>query len=141
MLKLRPGEWHGHSTETVWAERVGDGRFRLRSVPFHAMDVSFGDIVATENEDGVNVVRSVSLRSGHSTYRVFVKGPVQLDDETFLRYWAPLRDLGCTYERGTAHLVAVDVPANSDLDSVYSFLTAGEEANVWEFEEGHCGRV
>jgi hypothetical protein len=140
VLALDLNASHGHATETVWAERVGDGRFRLRSVPFYANGLGFGDIVNTQVEDGKNVVQSVSLRSGHSTYRAFIKDPAQVADELFNCYWIPLQEIGCTYERATEHLIAIDVPGNTDLDAAYALLEAGERAGVWEFEEGHSSR-
>ena len=49
-----------------------------------------------------------------------------------------LEGLGCTFEKATARLYAVDVPKESDIDAVYRALEQGEEAGAWEFEEGHC---
>ena len=140
VLSLSPDEWHGYSTETVWAEKVGEGRYRLRSLPFYAKGLSFGDVVNTRTQDGKEVVHSVSLRSGHSTYRAFVKPPVEIGSRDFDRAWRPLQERGCTYERATEHLIAVDVPSSVDLDAVYALLEAGEAAGVWDFEEGHCAR-
>jgi hypothetical protein len=140
VLILSPDEWHGHSSETVWAEKVGEGRYRLRSVPFYAKGLSFGDVVNTRTQDGKEVVHGVSLRSGHSTYRVFVKAPIEVGSSGFDRAWRPIQDLGCTYERATEHLLAIDVPSSADLDAVYALLESSEAAGVWNFEEGHCGR-
>ena len=54
------------------------------------------------------------------------------------RHWQSLESLGCSYERATKHLFAVDVPPESNIMSVYQALEAGEEAGAWEFEEGAC---
>ncbi len=140
VLTLPTDEWHGHSSETVWAEKVGEGRYRLRSVPFYAKGLSFGDVVNTTTRDGKEVVSGVSLRSGHSTYRAFVKATVAVGSKDFYRVWRPIQERGCTYERATEHLIAIDVPSSADLAAVYALLEAGETAGVWEFEEGHCGR-
>jgi hypothetical protein len=140
VLILPPSEWHGHSSETVWAEKVGDGRYRLRSVPFYAKGLSFGDVVSTRTRDGKEVVHGVSLHSGHPTYRAFVKAPVEIGSSDFDRAWRPIQELGATYERATDHLIAIDVPSSADLDAVYALLESGEAAGVWNFEEGHCER-
>ena len=55
----------------------------------------------------------------------------------FARCWAPLEDLGCTFEEGT--VLAVDVPPSANIYDVYRLLDAGASAGAWDFEEGHCG--
>jgi hypothetical protein len=140
VLILSPGDWHGYSTETVWAEKVGESRYRLRSVPFYAKGLSFGDVVNTSIHDGKEIVQGVSQRSGHSTYRAFIKVPVTVGSSAFIRAWQPIQNRGCTYERVTEHLIAIDVPSSADLDSVYALLESGETTGVWNFEEGHSSR-
>lgn len=138
ILNLSPEDWHGHSTEIVWGEKVGDKRYRLRSVPFYAKGLSFGDIVNTITRNGSEVVTGVSLRGGHSTYRVFVTAPNSIGSPEFDRVWLPITAYGCTYERASQHLMAIDVPPSADMNEVYALLQSGELTGVWEFEEGHC---
>jgi hypothetical protein len=133
---LEPGSWHGSATETVWAEPVAPGQYRLRNVPFYAFDVSYDDVVGTREETGRLIFGSVLRRGGHSTYRLLLKEPLRDQLESF---WKPLADCGCTYEEGHRPLLAVDVPADADIFEVYRRLEAGEVAGVWSFEEGHCG--
>jgi uncharacterized protein DUF4265 len=42
---LEPEAWHGYRTETVWAEKLGRNRYRLRNTPFYAFGVSAEDVV------------------------------------------------------------------------------------------------
>lgn len=133
---LEPGAWHGSATETVWAEPVAPGQYRLRNVPFYAFDVSYGDVVGTGDDTGRLVFGSVLRRGGHSTYRLLLKESLR---DQFEAFWKPLADCGCTYEEGHRPLLAVDVPAEADIFEVYRRLEAGELAGVWSFEEGHCG--
>jgi hypothetical protein len=139
VIPLEPEAWHGYVTETVWAERVGEGRYRLRSVPFYAKGIGVEDIVTVDLLAETPVMREVSLSAGHSTYRIFVSEQVSIGDKTFEKHWKALQLLGCTYERATEHLVAVDVPAKANIHKVYELLEAGERAGTWTFEEGHCG--
>lgn len=81
-------------------------------------------------------VSGVSIRSGHSTYRMFVRHG--LPTPTFLSHWKPLEALGCTFESAKS-LLAIDVPAKADIYKVYKLLEAGESHGVWEFEEAHFG--
>ncbi len=137
-FKLEPNAWHGHVTERLWAEKVGGNRYRLRNSPFYAKGVSFLDIVFAEPDpDGQLVFIGVSLRSGHSTYRVMLK--IALGQPAFREHWDPLEELGCRYEGVHGKLLAVDVPPTADIYRVYKLLESGEEAGTWDFEEGHCG--
>lgn len=134
-FELEPGAWHGSATERLWAEPLGEGRYRLRNTPFFAFGVSYGDIVFAEERDGAIVFAGISIRGGHSTYRIILRSSAALHD--FFRYWKPLEDLRCSYEEGRVY--AVDVPQSADIYAVYQLLEGGLAAGVWEFEEGHCG--
>lgn len=139
-IDLPPNAWHGHATETVWADRTAHDSFRLRSIPLFVNGVSVGDVVAVRWDAGQAVLDHVILRGGHSTYRIFLL-KVGLTSEAFTSRWYPLEKIGCRYERGTTHLLAVDVPSYADIQLVYALLQKGEDDKVWEFEEGHCGHT
>lgn len=125
------------ATESLWAERLESNLYRLRNAPFHLYGVSEQDIVRAEENDGRLVVTGVIDRGGHSTYRIFL--PEQTSEEQFSMDWIPLQQLGCTYERATRRLVAIDVPPQADVYAVYRVLERGEKDGQWEFEEAHCG--
>lgn len=59
--------------------------------------------------------------------------------DAWLAYWLPLENAGCTYERATGRLLAIDVPPLTEIHLAYGLLEAGEQAGVWSFQEGHCG--
>ncbi|HEU4434839.1 MAG TPA: DUF4265 domain-containing protein [Pyrinomonadaceae bacterium] len=138
-FELDQSDWHDHATETMWAVVVAERTYVLRNVPFYVYGVSYADLVVAEQTGGENLFRRVYQRGGHSTYRIFL-----VDEEAeqeFESAWQPLASLGCTYERATDYLVAVDVPPESDIYGVYSALEKGLEAGAWDFEEGHCGHA
>ncbi len=137
-----PEEWHGHGSESVWAERISDNKFKLRNSPFFAKGVSFEDIVSTFKDNQNLVYKKTLISAGHSTYRLLVKA----DDlpKPFSVYWKPIENLGCSYEENSEmalRMYAVDVPPTTDVKKVYAFLEMGEEAGVWDFEEGHYGHI
>jgi hypothetical protein len=131
-FELPQSDWHDHARESVWAQPAGVDLYEVRNVPFYAGGIGYGDIVHTRAGQPFPVVDGVVEPSGHSTYRVISNG------EVFARRWPTLSVQGCTYERATADLVAVDVPADADIDAVYRALEEGERAGDWDFEEGHC---
>lgn len=126
-------------TESLWAEPVGEDRYRLRNVPFLVFGFSEQDVITAKEDNGALAVTGVAARGGHSTYRLVL--PEDTNEETFLKDWVRLRELGCTYERATRRFVAIDVPPHADIHAVYQALEEGESACLWEFEEGHCGHL
>lgn len=126
-----------YATETLWAEPVGNGMYRLRNVPFFAYGYGVEDVVAAHVIGGQLIVTGCSVPGGHSTYRLFFPEP--MDDERFGPLWWRLGKLGCTFERANSRLIAVDVPPESDIYAAYEALEEGEQAKRWTFEEGHCG--
>jgi hypothetical protein len=137
-FELDSKKWHGNASERLWAERVSGGRFRLRNSPFFAFGVSNEDVVFGEMRDGCLYFTSVSVRGGHSTYRLKLAKP-GIQEMSFKASWAPLENVGCSFEEGP--VIAVDVPASADIYNVYKLLDIGEQNGVWEFEEGHCGHT
>lgn len=135
---LGPDQWHGYTVETVWADDLGGGRYRLRNSPFYAFNYSAEDVVAVELRDGRLFATSTLQPGGHSTYRI-IRAPASTDSE-FARHWAGLAGLGCTYEGGPGDLISVDVPPRASLRTVNSLLDAGIAAGVWDAEEGHRGQ-
>jgi hypothetical protein len=119
------------------AQGIDQRRFRLRNVPFFAFGVSVEDVVFTRAAEGIIEFEGVSMRGGHSTYRIITKEAAS--PESFKQNWQALEQLGCTYEQGPGRLRAMDVPQRADIYKVYELLERGEQEGVWEFEEGYCG--
>jgi hypothetical protein len=136
-VPLEAQAWHGSATETLWAEKLANGQYRLRNTPFYAYGLSVEDIVFAQEEAGGLVFTGIARHGGHSTYRIVKSEGVALS--RFQEQWEPLQKLGCSYEEGPGRLLAVDVPPEADIHAVYSILEQGEQGRSWSFEEGHCG--
>lgn len=138
IFELEPSDWHNHATESVWAASLGNGKYQVRNVPFHAYGVGYDDIVnAKPNGHGQLIVQDVAEHRGHSTYRAILNPGTT--DEEFERAWNKIGSLGSTYERASDRLIAIDVPPETDIYAAYAALESGEKENVWGFEEAHCG--
>ena len=140
LFHLGNSEWHGFSTESVWADRIACDRCRLRNTAFFAKGVSLWDVVAVTPNDNALEFKSIIVRGGHSTYRILVPKAKPISEDEFQRRWEPLRSLGCSYQSGGFgfKLYAVEVPPNTDMQEVYRLLEKGEKEGVWDFEEGNC---
>lgn len=130
-------DWHGFSSESMWAEKISENQFKLRNVPYYAKNISLGDVVAVQRTENQYFFNMVSKRSGHSTYRILINK--EIDENLFKRYWEKLENIGCSYEQGKNRLIAVDVPPETNIYEAYKLLEDGEKAGTWDFEEGHCG--
>ena len=130
-----------YGAESLWAERIAEGKYRLDNSPFYVYGYSHEDVVAVIEEDGSLVVKGLIARGGHSTYRVYLAEELTVDSQEFEAYWCRLESLGCTYEGANQRMLAIDVPPAASIFAVYRILEEGEAARVWEFEEGHCGHL
>ncbi|ACJ30076.1 Conserved hypothetical protein [Shewanella piezotolerans WP3] len=135
-IELPPENILNASSETLWAKPLGKGLFKLQNSPFGAYGYSFEDVVIADDNE-VPTVLGVHENSGHSTYRILLKDGILNTDE-FSQAWGELESIGCTYEGSQSKLLAIDVPADTDIFHAYKLLEAGEEAELWEFEEAKC---
>jgi hypothetical protein len=122
--------------ESLWANPVGPERYEIRNVPFHAYDLHFNDVVhaRADNPDEKPKVLKIISRSGHKTLRVIFQEMIEEPEQVELL--GQLRDLGATYERATACLVAIDVEPTGDYQAVCDKLWAWEKAGKLEYETG-----
>ena len=142
VFPLNPDDWHGQSTETVWAEKENKNCYAVRNVPFHVKGIALDDLISVKIVKGILCFDKVTERSGHSTYRILIDKKNMTVE--FPKYWEPLEKLGCTYETaeiGKMCLIAVDAPKGTDINDVFRLLELGEEAKVWSFEEGYFGHA
>ena len=136
-IPLPPGEWEHLKTETVWAEPIAPGVYRIANTPFFAYGLSAEDKMSAELVEGILTLTRVARRGGHSTYRLLLSEGSSYETPNFLKYWKALENMGCTYESARKTWLAVDVPSNVDIDECNSALERGHEDGVWSLDEGY----
>jgi hypothetical protein len=134
-FRLDPADDQGMESESLSAEPVAPGEFRVKNSPFFVFGISAGDVVCAEPAGDHLEFRSVITPGGHSTYRVYLSGSFIVTDADVQEFWQPIAALGATYESANGSFFAVDIPPGSDIEEIYRLLEAGEEAAIWEFEE------
>ncbi len=132
-----PKDQRGVETESLWAEKIGPGKFRILNSPFFLFGVSADDVIAAEEVDGRLRFQNVISRGGHSTYRIFLQGGRTIKEPDFRTYWEPISAQGATFENADDHFVAVDIPPGKDVAKIYELLNGGEQDGIWAFEEVH----
>jgi len=126
-----------YATESMWAKKLGDNLYALRNVPFYAYGLSYDDRVQTEIRDEVRHVIKVVDRGGHSTYRIFTG--LGRRNPAIHSLLERIHASGCEIEAANDKHVAIDIPPEIDVFSIYDLLEEAKKLGVWEFEEGHCG--
>jgi hypothetical protein len=145
-FELDASDWHGHGSETLWAEQIAENEqriFQMRNSPFFARGINHLDVVRAkfaENESVGDFVEVID-RGGHSTYMLLI----QPAETRVPSYWNILKELGCSYESmrinlstGMRLLYSVDVPPTTDIHEVNEMLERGEDQGVWLFQEGYA---
>jgi hypothetical protein len=150
-FELDSRDWHGSASESLWASFVSNGgdrrTFRLENSPFHAIGISYHDVVEakpTEHPAFFDFI-SVTARGGHSTYMILANEGQGLESPAFHSCWDLLAQKGCSYESthmnyptGSRLLLSVDVPPSADLFAIYAILERGQETDLWLFQEGYA---
>jgi hypothetical protein len=136
---LEPDDgWPPVGSEGMWAQPLGNGRFRIDNTPWFVRDLASGDVVeATFDSDGVLWAGARIEFSGRLTVRVipFRAGPLGGDLQAVLDAFA---ELGVSGEGALPAyaIVALDIPPDSDHGAIIDLLLRGQDDGSWDFEEG-----
>ncbi|MEV7972961.1 DUF4265 domain-containing protein [Cellulomonas sp. NPDC089187] len=138
---LEPDEdgWPPVASEGIWAQPLGDGRYRLDNTPWFVRGTSANDVVAAAPDAAGTLWCSSTIgQSDRLTVRVIPRddGPLRGECQGVLDAFTPL---GVTGEGLTQplHLVALDIGPAVDLGAVKRLLDAGENDGRWFYEEGN----
>jgi hypothetical protein len=124
-------DWPPVDVEGMWATSVGEDRYKIDNIPFHALGVSDQDVIAAGPGEEPGIwFREIIEPSEFSTVRIAVA-----DEEDK----QPARDLfkaiGCDSEGLETSMFALSIPRAS-LDKAMTEIRAGETAGRWDWEEG-----
>jgi hypothetical protein len=126
---------HPGCIEHVWTTPLGKDRYRIENVPFSARGVAYQDIVRAgpQSECPCPELIEVVEPSGNGVVRVFptASGPDTSVMASVLRHFEAL---GVTGEPAGPGLVALNVPPDTDIATLFRLLRAGEETGHWTYE-------
>jgi hypothetical protein len=135
-LERSPGE-QGPEEDTVWAEPLGNDRFRIESCPFFAYGLSRDDVVWAAAEGGGPILDDVLEKGGHRTLRFALAPAVELRSAAVQRLLERVGEAGCTYELLRPRFVAIDVAPEVDLAVLADLLqeAARKGTLAWEWAD------
>jgi hypothetical protein len=124
--------------EWLWASAAKDDRWMIDNIPWYSREVSLGDVVEVEEDEGQLWFRKTAEPSGHSTLRVIVR---EQAPATTAALRARLEALGCSSEQWSEELrlLAVDIPPGIEIGPVIALLEDGEAQGTWGWETGKIG--
>jgi hypothetical protein len=118
-------------TETIWAEDLGEGRFKVDNIPFFALNIAVNDIIAAEEEDGILHFEQILEASGHSTLQIIFFQPDQSSGVL-----ARLEALGCAWEgMKNQPYYSVDIPVSVDYSLVKNLLKEYCQKDILDYRE------
>lgn len=117
--------------ETIWAEDLGEGRFKVDNIPFFAPNLALNDIITAEEEDGILHFEQILEVSGHSTLQIIFFQPDQSSGVL-----ARLEALGCAWEgMKNQPYFSVDIPVSVDYPLVKNLLKVYCQKDILDYRE------
>lgn len=118
-------------SEDLVSTPVGEGRYRIESIPLFARGIAWGDIVSAVAEEDELVFQEVVEPSGHSTVRLMVANEAEVPE--VLEHF---ESKGCTgLNNFMPKLIALDVPPSLSMDDLKQELDMGYARARWDYEE------
>jgi Domain of unknown function (DUF4265) len=120
--------------ETLWAQDLGNGTYRLQNSSWYAYGISYLDIVEAQPEpDGFLFYTQTIAKSGHRTIRIRSEQNIPEDK------LAIITATGATYEGANRKFLAIDIPPSVNLGDVVAAIThTGVE---WEYADPTYAQV
>lgn len=122
--------------ESVWANKIG-ANYQLENAPFFAKNVSYGDIVSVENENGRLYFLTLVEASEHSTIQVIL-----FTSDAFNQLVSSIEALGGSWEEfdKKQKYLSIDYPPERNYIDLRRILDAGYTQGLWDYKEACLGQ-
>ena len=136
LIELPQDHWSGHTGERVWAKPLDQDIYEIRSVPWYAYDVSWGDVVRCEGMSPADlpVVADVVQSGGHLTVRLYFEDAVEPTERG--RILEEVNRRGATYENANDSMYGLDIEPHVSPEALLDYLAVEEEAGRLTWESG-----
>lgn len=118
----------------MWARALGDDLYELNNSPFSAYGLNYRDVVlaVAENPSEKPRIRRLERRSGHRTLRFMFPDEVARSERD--RLLESLTGMGTSFEGHEYRFFSLDVPPNTDYQTICDQLSAWETRGILEYE-------
>lgn len=127
----------GVSGERLWAVHIEGDMYEIRSSPWHARNINWGDwvkAVAPSDDQWPRFV-SVVKRSGHPTMHIYFLNE-NMEQKTAIL--TEINRLGASYENADDKVYAVDCEPEIAVDPVVNYLSQLKDIGVINFRISEC---
>jgi Domain of unknown function (DUF4265) len=94
--------------ETIWAEKLENGYYKIDNIPFYAPNLAYNDVIAVEDDEGVLYFDDLIESSGHSTIQI-----IFFKENEAKEILSKLEYIGCRWEgMKNQPYYSVDIPPN-----------------------------
>lgn len=122
------------AVESLWAEKLSSGEFKIRNIPFYTKEVSLEDTVFIRQEaTGCLAFDSISQDSGNSTIRIVFFEPGKPWTNKILD---SVLALGCSWEGMSRSFFSINIPKEKSFDNVISLLENAASKKWLDYEYG-----
>lgn len=124
-----------YKIESLWTIKT-DEYYKVDNIPFFIKNVSLGDIVSVEDDDGELFFDDIIETSGHSTIQI-----VFFDQSKAESIEKSLEERGCHWEGShIKSLISVDIPSEVNYEPIKKFLDDLESLKILEYREACLGQ-
>jgi len=118
--------------ESLWAEELGDGLYKVDNIPFFVKGIAPGDLIRAQESEEMKIFLVVTMAGTSSVFRIYVhdESKVQESRNAF-------RSLGIDSELShIPNLFAIEVPGTVEIRPILDLLMNGKGSGAWDFQEG-----
>lgn len=117
--------------ETIWSEKLDNGYYRIDNIPLYAPNLSYNDIIAVEEDEGVLYFDDLIESSGHSTIQI-----IFFKEDEAKGVLTKLEKLGCSWEGMKSQpYYSVDVSPSVNYADVRQILDEEAEKEILDYKE------
>jgi hypothetical protein len=106
----------GGHVETLWAEPLPDGHYRIDNIPLEIFNISLGDIVTGSTRNDLLYFDELYQKSGNQTIRIRVAAGLNSPGGMNVRQ--VLDSVGACYEAYGDTLLSANVPSGVDVEEL-----------------------
>jgi hypothetical protein len=117
--------------ETLWAEDLGGGNYRMDNIPFYIQGISPDDIVTAHAQGSELFFAELLNKSDISVIQI-----IFLDKSWIDRVLQELLSMGSKYEGShVSSLFSIEVPSNVSYNDIINYLEIKNSMDILEYQE------